>query len=88
MFGFDNRCTLPLFGMSNSRIGTMSPLSPKVKRPIHLRREEILSNATEVNQETDDASGKNTFNEKDEKLSFGIRPNTKDPDFDFKKELE
>ena len=51
-------------------------------------REEILSNATEVNQETNDASGKNTSNEKDEKPSFGIRPNTKDPDFDFKKELE
>ena len=26
--------------------------------------------------------------EKDEKPSFGTRPNTKDPDFDFKKELE
>ena len=51
-------------------------------------REEILSNAREVNQETDDASGKNTSNEKDEKPSFGVRPNTKDPDFDFKKELE
>ena len=51
-------------------------------------REEILSNATEVNQETNDASGKNTSNGKGEKPSFGIRPNTKDPDFDFKKELE
>ena len=51
-------------------------------------REEILSNATEVNQETNDTSGRNTSNEKDEKPSFGIRPNTKDPDFDFKKELE
>ena len=51
-------------------------------------REEILSNATEVNQETDDASNKNTFNENDEKPSFSIRPNTKDSDFDFKKELE
>ena len=27
-------------------------------------------------------------NEKDEKPSFGTRPNIKDPDFDFKKELE
>ena len=44
-------------------------------------QEEILSNATEVNQETNDASGKNTSNEKDEKSSFGIRPNTKDPKF-------
>ena len=51
-------------------------------------QEEILSNAMEVNQETDDASGKNTFNERDEKPSFGIRPNTKNSDFDFKKELE
>ena len=51
-------------------------------------REEILSNATEVNQETNDTSGKNKSNEKDGKPSFGVRPNTKDPDFDFKKELE
>ena len=51
-------------------------------------REEILSNATEINQETNDTSGRNASNEKDEKPSFGIRPNTKDPDFDFKKELE
>ena len=51
-------------------------------------REEILSNATEVNQETKDTSGKNASNEKDEKPSFGIRPNTKNPDFDFKRELE
>ena len=51
-------------------------------------REEILSNATEVNQETNDTSGKSASKEKDEKPSFGIRPNTKDPDFDFKKELE
>ena len=47
-----------------------------------------MSNATEVNQETNDTSGKNASNEKDEKPSFGIRPNTKNPDFDFKKELE
>ena len=51
-------------------------------------REEILSNATEVNQETSDTSGKNASNKKDEKPSFGVRPNTKNPDFDFKKELE
>ena len=51
-------------------------------------REEILSNATEVNQDTNDTSGKSATKEKDEKPSFGIRPNTKDPDFDFKKELE
>ena len=54
-------------------------------------REEILSNATKVSQETNDTndtSGKSTSNEKDEKPSFGIRPDTKNPDFDFKKELE
>ena len=51
-------------------------------------REEILSNTTEVNQETDNASGKNASNEKDKKPSFSVRPNTKNPDFDFKKELE
>ena len=51
-------------------------------------REEILSNATGVNQETNDTSGRSASNEKDEKPSFGARPNTKDPDFDFKKELE
>ena len=47
-----------------------------------------MSNTTEVNQETNDASGKNTPNRKDEKPSFGIRPDTKNSDFDFKKELE
>ena len=51
-------------------------------------REEILSHATEVNQETKDTSGKNASNEKDEKPSFGTRPNTENPDFNFKKELE
>ena len=51
-------------------------------------REEILSNATEVNQETNDTSGRSASDEKDEKPSFGARPNTKNPDFDFKKELE
>ena len=30
MFGFDNRFTPPLFGMSNLRTGTTSPSSPKV----------------------------------------------------------
>ena len=47
-----------------------------------------MSNTTEVNQETNDASGKNTPNRKDEKPSFGIRPDTKNSDFDFEKELE
>ena len=50
-------------------------------------REEILSNATEVNQETNDTSGKSASNEKDENPSFCVRPNTKNSDFDFKKEL-
>ena len=47
-----------------------------------------MSNATEANQETNNTSGKSTSNKKDEKPSFNVRPNTKDPDFDFKKELE
>ena len=51
-------------------------------------REGILSNVMEVNQETNDTSGKSASNEKDEKPSFSVRPNTKDPGFDFKKELE
>ena len=51
-------------------------------------QEEILSNATEINQETNDISGRGASKEKDEKPSFGTRPNTKDPDFDFKRELE
>ena len=42
----------------------------------------------EVNQETNDTGGRSVSNEKDEKPSFGARPNTKDSDFDFKKELE
>ena len=48
-------------------------------------REEILSNAMEVNEETNDNSGKNVPSEKDEKPTFGTRQNTKNPDFDFKK---
>ena len=55
--------------------------------PVDLR-EEVLSNAMEVNQDTNDTGGKSASNEKEEKPSFGTRPNTKDPDFDFKKELE
>ena len=51
-------------------------------------REEIFSNATEINQETNDTSGRSASKEKDEKPSFGARPNTKDPNFDFKKDLE
>ena len=51
-------------------------------------KKKILSNATGVNQETNDTSGRSASNEKDEKPSFGARPNTKDPDFNFKKELE
>ena len=36
----------------------------------------------------DETEGKNKFKEKDEKPAFGTRPDTKDPAFDFKKELE
>ena len=51
-------------------------------------QEEILSNATETDPEVDKNSGKNKFKEKDEKPSFGARPDTKNPEFDFKRELE
>ena len=51
-------------------------------------REEILSNATEIDPEIGETSSKNKFKEKDKRPSFGVRPNTKDPAFDFKKELE
>ena len=42
----------------------------------------------EIDPEVGENSGKNEFKEKDEKPSFGIRLNTKNPKFDFKKELE
>ena len=51
-------------------------------------REEILSNTMEINQETNKTSGKSASNEKDDKPSFSARLNTKNPDFNFKKELE
>ena len=51
-------------------------------------REEILRNATEIDPEVGNNSGKNESKEKDEKPSFGVRLNTKNPEFDFKKELE
>ena len=51
-------------------------------------REEILSNTTEIDPEVGETSGKNKFKEKDEKPSFGVRPDTENPAFDFKKELE
>ena len=50
--------------------------------------EEILSNATEIDLETDKTDGKNKFKEKDKRPLFGARPDTKSPAFDFKKELE
>ena len=51
-------------------------------------REEILSNATEVDPETSKTSDEKESKEKDEKPSFCARPDTKSPNFDFKKELE
>ena len=51
-------------------------------------REEILSNAAQIDPELDETNGKNKFKEKEERPSFGERPNTKDPAFDLKKELE
>ena len=51
-------------------------------------RKEILSNATKIDSETDKTDGKNKFKEKDEKPSFGARPDAKSAAFNFKKELE
>ena len=51
-------------------------------------REDILSNAMEIDPEVGENSGKNEFKEKDEKPSFGARPDIKNPESDFKKELE
>ena len=42
----------------------------------------------EIDPEIGNNSGKNKFKEKDEKPSFDARPNTKNSEFDFKKELE
>ena len=42
----------------------------------------------EIDPEIGNGSGKNESKEKDEKPSFGARPDTKSPEFDFKKELE
>ena len=60
----------------------LQPVPPKD------RREEILSNAMEIDPEVGDNSGKNEFKEKDEKPSFGARLDTKNSEFDFKKEPE
>ena len=43
---------------------------------------------TEIDPEVGETSGKNKFKEKDEKPSFSARPNTKNLEFDFKKELK
>ena len=56
--------------------------------PPEYLREEILSNAMEIDPEVGDNSGKNEFKEEDEKPSFGRRPDTKNSEFNFKKELE
>ena len=42
----------------------------------------------EIDPEVGNNSGKNESKEKDKKPSFGTRPDTKNPKFDFKKELE
>ena len=49
---------------------------------------EILSHATEIDQEESKSTKKDTFKEKAEKPSFSARPDTKSPQFDFKRELE
>ena len=51
-------------------------------------REEILSYAAETEQEECKPPDKETSKEQTEKPSFGARPDTKSPQFDFKKDLE
>ena len=51
-------------------------------------REVILSNATEVNQETNDTSGRSASNEKDEKPSLAQGQTQRIPISTLKKELE
>ena len=51
-------------------------------------REEILSHSVETEQSESEAKQKEDNREKDEKPSFGARPDTKSPQFDFKKELK
>ena len=50
--------------------------------------EEILSYTTKAEQKESETDEKETSKEKDEKPTFSTRPNTKSPQFDFKKELE
>ena len=50
--------------------------------------EEILSHAMETEQEEDKPNEKDMSKEKAEKPSFGGRPDTKSPQFDFKRELK
>ena len=51
-------------------------------------REEILSRSVETKQSESEVKQKEDNHEKDEKPSFGARPDTKSPQFDFKKELK
>ena len=51
-------------------------------------REEILSRSVETEQSESEVKQKEDNYEKDEKPSFSARPDTKSPQFDFKKELK
>ena len=50
--------------------------------------EDILIHSTKTEQEGSETKQKETTSEKDEKPSFGARPDTKSPRFDFKEELK
>ena len=56
--------------------------------PLEDLHEEILSYATKAEQKESETDEKETSKEKDEKPTFSTRPDTKSPQFDFKKELE
>ena len=56
--------------------------------PLEDLHEDILSYVTETKQEGSKTKQQETSSEKDEKPSFGARPDTKSPQFNFKQELK
>ena len=81
MFGFDNRFNAATIWDVELKDWDYEPIITKSDEantfkvklqpvPPEDLREEILSNVTEVNQETNDTSGRNASNEKDKKTLF------------------
>ena len=99
MCGFISCFTQLPYGMSSLKDWEYEPIMTKDKNldtieitlqqvPSEDLHEEILSHAMEAEQEEDKPNGKDSSKERDEKPSFGTRPDTKSPQFDFKRELE